>query len=76
MADAQGAATVNTMTTPISAEISSTSGANFDLAVPPAPFRVQMTFEPSFKRSDFGQADTRDLGAHVLVKLGSELISR
>jgi hypothetical protein len=76
VADDQGAATIGKTTGSTIVEISSAAGADFELAVPPAPFRVQLAFEPSFRPSDYGQEDTRDLGAHVLVTLGSELISR
>jgi hypothetical protein len=76
VADDQGAAAIGETTGSTSVEVSSTAGADFDLAVPAAPFRVQLTFEPSFKPADYGQEDTRDLGAHVLITLGSELISR
>lgn len=64
--------TTATTTQPISTE----SGAEFELAVPTAPFRITLVFEPSFKRSDYGQADTRDLGARVTITLGDEVISR
>ena len=74
--DDQGAATIGSTTGTKSVEISNSTGADFDLPVPPAPFRVELSFEPSFKRSDYGEADTRDLGAHVLITLGSETISR
>jgi hypothetical protein len=76
VADDQGAAIIGKTTGSTIVEISSAAGADFELAVPPAPFRMQLAFEPSFRPSDYGQEDTRDLGAHVLVTLGSELISR
>jgi len=55
--------------------ISATEGADFELAVPSAPFRIEMAFEPGFRRSDFGQDDQRELGSHVKIMLGDQVIS-
>ena len=52
------------------------AGVDFELAIPSAPFRIDLSFAPGFKRSDFGQDDTRDLGARVTIKLGSDVVSR
>jgi hypothetical protein len=38
---------------------------NFSFAAPRAPFQVRVHIEPTFSPSQFGQADTRQLGARV-----------
>jgi hypothetical protein len=45
----------------------------FELPTPRPPFRVEVRVEPTFSPADFGQQDTRELGAVVSFRLlGSE----
>ena len=37
----------------------------FNIAPPPPPFRVEVTVDPTFSPAQFGQGDTRQLGAQV-----------
>ena len=76
VADAQGASVIGDITGSSSAEISSTAGADFDLTSPAAPFRIELTFDPGYRPVDYGQADPRDLGAHVVITLGQDVISQ
>ena len=71
-----GSTGIATTTDSASKSITGEVGADFDLVVPAAPFRIALAFTPSFKRSDYGQDDTRDLGARVTITLGNEVISR
>jgi len=73
---ADGSAGITTTIATTSQTITTERGAEFELAVPAAPFRITLTFEPGFKRSDYGQGDTRDLGARVTIIMGGEVISR
>jgi hypothetical protein len=75
VADEQGVPTIGETTGSTSVEISSTTGADFDLAVPAAPFRIELSFEPGYRPTDYGQDDPRELGAHVSITLGQEAIS-
>jgi hypothetical protein len=36
-----------------------------DLRAPPAPFEARVTVSPTFSPADFGQGDTRQLGAQL-----------
>jgi hypothetical protein len=44
---------------------------HFSFAAPSAPFQVRVHIEPTFSPSQFGQADTRQLGARVLFTYGT-----
>jgi hypothetical protein len=37
----------------------------FDIPVPPAPFRIEVTVSPTFSPAQFGQADARQLGVQL-----------
>ena len=39
---------------------------------PAAPFRIELVFDPAFRWSDYGLADTRDLGGRVSIAIGGE----
>jgi hypothetical protein len=71
-----GSVGIASATDTASATITGTTGADFELAVPNAPFRIDLAFAPGFRRSDYGQGDTRDLGANVAITLAGEVISR
>jgi hypothetical protein len=43
----------------------------FSFAAPRAPFQVRIHIEPTFSPAQFGQADTRQLGARVLFTYGT-----
>ena len=73
---ADGSTGVTKATATVSAPVTVDTGADFELEVPAAPFRINVEVAPGFKRSDFGQDDTRDLGARITITLGSDVISR
>jgi hypothetical protein len=43
----------------------STSRASFVIPTPKPPFRVEVTVDPTFRPTDYGESDQRDLGAQV-----------
>jgi hypothetical protein len=55
--------------------ISSTAAVNFDFSVPTTPFQVTIVIDPPYRPSDFGQSDTRELGARAIITLGDQVIA-
>ena len=55
--------------------ISSTAAVDFDFAVPTTPFQVTIVIDPPYRPSDFGQSDTRELGARAIITLGDQVIA-
>jgi hypothetical protein len=45
--------------------VHSGSTRTFVVPVPPAPFRLEVKVSPTFSPAQFGQADTRQLGAQI-----------
>jgi hypothetical protein len=50
--------------------IHSLQARTFDVPVPPVPFRVEVRVTPTFSPSQFGLADTRQLGAQLAFDTG------
>jgi hypothetical protein len=50
--------------------VHSSQARTFDVPVPPAPFRVEVRVTPTFSPSQFGFADTRQLGAQLSFETG------
>jgi hypothetical protein len=71
-----GTTEISPVTATKTGTISQTEAMDFNLPIPRSPFRVEIDFEQSFRRSDFGQDDTRDLGGRVVVTLSGRVISR
>ncbi|MEP6909574.1 MAG: hypothetical protein ABI896_03980 [Actinomycetota bacterium] len=72
-ADASGAPAIARVITRRTWVIHSNRERHFTLPAPRPPFRVVVHVSPTFSPADYGLADTRQLGAQVIFRLGSAL---
>ena len=70
-----GTAGINKPTAMRSTSVSARSSIDMSIAIPESPMRIELTFSPTFRRSDFGQDDSREIGGRVTVTLGTKVIS-
>ena len=65
-----GAPTIGTPVTTHVVPAATNGAATVEIVPPPMPYRIEFQFDSSFKQSDFGAVDTRDLGGRIVLTIG------
>ncbi len=54
----------------VSGSVDTATAATFEIRVPAPPYRVEVSFDPSFSPSEFGSPDTRQIGGRLTAGFG------